>query len=112
MLEHREIGSILVCRLSGRLDGNTADPVAAALQPLLDGAGRQVLLNLETLDYISSIGLRVLVKAAKAVKSGGGVLKLCSASPTVRKVLEISGMDQLLDLRDSEATALAAFSGR
>jgi anti-anti-sigma factor len=112
MLEHNMMGTVLVCRLSGRLDGNAADPLANDLLPLLTDPGRQVLLNLETLDYISSIGLRVLVKAAKAVKGSGGALKLCSASPTVRKVLEISGMDQLLDLRESESAALAAFGAR
>lgn len=112
MLEHTMMGSVLVCRLSGRLDANAADPLTEALLPLLNEPGRQVLLNLESLDYISSIGLRVLVKAAKSVKGSGGALKLCSASPAVRKVLEISGMDQLLDLRETEPAALAAFGAR
>lgn len=109
MITSQDVGDILVCRLSGRLDALGADALAAELMPLLEGPKRRVLLNLEELGYISSIGLRVLVRAAKTVKAGGGMLKLCSAPATVRKVLEISGMDQLLDLRDSESAAIAAF---
>ncbi|MFM8354992.1 MAG: STAS domain-containing protein, partial [Gammaproteobacteria bacterium] len=109
VITSQHVGDILVCRLSGRLDAPGADALSAHLLPLLEGDPRRVLLNLEDLGYISTFGLRVLVKAAKTVKAGGGLLKLCSAPPTVRKVLEISGMDQLLDLRDNESAGLGAF---
>ena len=109
MLETRQEGSVFVCDISGRLDAISSDRFAQDLLEKLAGAGPSVLLNLSKLEYVSSMGLRVFVKAAKAVSAANGTLKVCSPTLPVLRVLEISGLDTLLDLREDEASALASF---
>lgn len=109
-LTPRITDGILVCTITGRLDAVSADAAATELLALLETENNtKVLLNLEQLDYVSSLGLRVFVRAAKVVNGNGGTLKLCSATPPVKKVLEISALDSLLDLRDDEDEALSSF---
>ena len=108
-IQSRQQDGILVCSLSGRLDAVSASETSNELLELIAGNFVNVLLNLENLEYVSSLGLRVFVQAAKQLGAKGGTLKLCSATSPVRKVLEISALDTLLDLRDDEADALGRF---
>lgn len=109
-IQSSEQDGVLVCSLSGRLDAVSANATGSELLELMAaGDVMKVLLNLEKLEYISSLGLRVFVQAAKQLGGKGGVLKLCSATPPVRKVLEISALDSLLDLRDEQDDALQSF---
>ena len=55
------------------------------------------MLDLGRLDYISSAGLRVVLIAAKRLKSVGGALVLCTLNPSVREVFEISGFASILE---------------
>ncbi len=109
MITTRQEAGILVCELSGRLDATSSEAAATELLALVAAGNAKLLLNLKTLDYVSSIGLRVFVRVAKATHAAGGALKLCSPTSSVAKVLEISGMDNLLDLHTEESAALAAF---
>ena len=109
MIKHRSEGTVLVCELEGRLDATQAEAIQDELLGIIAGNSQKVLIHLGAVAYLSSIGIRVLVRAAKQVRAAGGALKLCNTSPPVRKVLEISGMDGILDIRESEEAALAAF---
>lgn len=110
MFTSRAVGNVLVFDLSGRLDATTSEQLAARLLPEIEGETRQVLFNLAEISYMSSIGLRVLVQSAKTLKASGSGLRICAAGPSVQKVLEISGLDQLFGLRDTEDAALAAIA--
>ena len=109
MITTRQETGILVCELGGRLDATSSEAAATELLALVAAGNAKLLLNLKTLDYVSSIGLRVFVRVAKATHAAGGALKLCAPTTSVAKVLEISGMDNLLDLHTEESAALAAF---
>ncbi len=109
MISTRHEAGIIVCELKGRLDTVTSEATWDEIMALVAAGNSRLLLNLAALDYISSIGLRVFVRAAKATHAAGGALKLCSPTASVAKVLEISGMDNLLDLHTAESAALAAF---
>ena len=62
-----------------------------------------------TLAYISSAGLRVILQTAKALRTQEAQFALCSAKGPIREVFEISGIDQIVSIHDSEAAALASF---
>ncbi len=109
MISTRRESGVLVCELGGRLDATTAEAAGEELLSLVAAGSSRLLLNLSSLDYVSSMGLRVFVRAAKAAHAAGGALKLCSPTAPVAKVLEISGMDNLLDMHADESAALAAF---
>lgn len=105
---------------AGRIDHATAEGFKAALAPHLSGVGAgrdRAVIDLAAVEYISSVGLRVLMLASKQVKSQGGVLAVAGLQPVVREIFEISRFNLVLEvfptLRDALAklspAALAAF---
>ena len=105
----REVRDLMIVDMAGRLDSQTAGPASADLNRIAQGAHKKVLLNVGGLAYISSAGLRAILVAAKLVDVNGGVMKICQANASVKKVMEVSGMSSLLHLYDTEAEAAAAF---
>jgi sigma-B regulation protein RsbU (phosphoserine phosphatase) len=76
--------------LRGRLDTATAPELEAALLPLLDSAKvSRLTFHLEGLAYVSSAGVRSLVRAHRLVAGRGGRMAIVGPQPRVRRVLEI-----------------------
>ncbi len=98
---------VAVVTLSGRMDSATSPAADHELAAAI-GAGTPVLLDLGALDYISSAGLRVLLKAAKQAQSAKVKFAVCNPSPAVREVFDVSGFSTLLKLHDTRGAALAA----
>jgi anti-sigma B factor antagonist len=69
-----------------------------------------MIIDFKNLDYISSAGLRVILKATKALKREDGKIMLCDMQDYVKEVFEISGFDSLLPIVGSMGDALDAFS--
>lgn len=100
-------GSLLLLAPVGRLDSNTAQHLDAVLTR--DGAAASgIVIDCAGLDYVSSAGLRVLLKAAKAGRRDGRALSLCALRPNVREVFDISGFTAIFTLHPDRAAALAA----
>ncbi|MEO6102536.1 MAG: STAS domain-containing protein [Pseudoxanthomonas sp.] len=76
--------------LSGRLDSNSHEQLDTALAPLLAAASPAMVLvlDLARLDYISSAGIRCILKARKSLAPGGKVL-VVHPQAQIRKVLDI-----------------------
>ncbi|HEY3916340.1 MAG TPA: STAS domain-containing protein [Stellaceae bacterium] len=96
-----------ILRFSGRLDGTNS---AATDTKLADTVGRNptLILDLAALDYISSAGLRVLLKAAKQSQTAKQKLLLAGLQPSVKQVFEISGFSTLFATFASCDDALAS----
>jgi anti-anti-sigma factor len=116
----RRYGEAVVLAPRGRIDHATADAFKAELLDSLDQAasnGDRVILDLAGVDYMASVGLRVLVLGSKKVKAQGGTLVVAAMQPVVREIYQISRFDVLLpsfaSVRDAVAAvapgALAAF---
>lgn len=80
--------------LSGRLDNSTAPELEKELDEILATASKLVL-DMENLEYISSAGLRVILKTQKALAKKEG-LKLIHVPDTVREVFDITGFTEFL----------------
>ena len=68
-----------------------------------------MILDLESLDYISSAGLRVLLTGAKRLKAKRGKIVLCSAQRHVKEVFDISGFSMIIKVFNDEEEALSGF---
>ena len=90
----------------GRLDAAGAPELETRCKALILEGSSRLLLDLAKVEYVSSAGLRSLLVLAKAVKSAGGALALCSLVPAVRDVMTISGFDNILPLAADRAAAL------
>ena len=96
---------------SGRIDHASADAFAAALQPHVERckAGEPPLvIDMSGIDYISSVGLRVLMVAAKQAEAQAGRIAIAGLTPMVREVFEISRFDMVFSIFDDVEQALAA----
>lgn len=100
--ETREQGSWIIFALSGRLDRINAEDTGKQGDELL-AAHDKLAIDLSSLEYISSAGLRILLRLAKGAKTQGKSFALCGAAGFVREVLEDSNMDVLVDMYDTEA---------
>ena len=88
-------GSLEV-RVSGRLDAHWADHLGRALDEYVRQGHDQVCLELSGLDYVSSMGLRVLVTAWKKFGAVQGRFSVMAPRPNVRQVLEMAGLSALI----------------
>jgi anti-anti-sigma factor len=100
---------VKVLAFEGRLDTQTSTDAQMQLTQLIEGGETKILLNLEKLDYISSAGLRVLLAAAKQLKTTNGELRLCNLNEVILEVFAISGFDMILPISESESEALEGF---
>ena len=101
----------VVLRLVGRLDTVTSRTLEEHIAAHVARGHRRLVLDLAGIDYISSYGLRVFLLNAKKLKGAEDAFALCSVTPGVRKILEISGFDRILTIRRSVAEALDAHKG-
>ncbi len=101
-------GTVCVLEPKGRLDSASARGFEERLRAVLDRGENTLLIDLASLDYISSAGLRVLLVGAKRLQQSGGVIALCDLKPSIREIFEISGFLTIFTAHDDRAAALAA----
>lgn len=86
----------LTIAIEGRLDTMTAPELEKAFNDALSGVS-ELILDMTNLAYISSAGLRVILKAQKAM-SCQGKMKLVGVNETVMEVFEITGFSDILTI--------------
>ena len=82
--------------LSGRLDTVTAPQLEAELEKILSDSDALVL-DMANLEYISSAGLRVILKAQKAMNTKG-TMKLIHVGESIMEVFDITGFSDFLNI--------------
>ena len=98
------ICDVVVVAPAGRIDHATAGELERVLMPLLpqSGSGRQgLILDFAGVDYISSVGLRVLMIAAKQTRTHGARIAVAALQPVVAEIFTISRFDSVLECRRS-----------
>jgi len=101
-------GDVVVVRVKGRLDANSAATLEQALLASIDAGTRRLVIDCEPLDYISSAGLRVLLVAAKRLRAADGVIALAALKEPIKEVLDIAGFSSIFGVHESVAAAVAA----
>lgn len=89
-------GTTLTIEIIGRLDTTSAPKLEAEIKASIDGITKLVL-DFANLEYISSAGLRVLLKSQKTMMKQGEMI-IINASETVREVFELTGFMDILTL--------------
>lgn len=104
------LGSTRVVHVKGRLDHSHAKDFEAALAPHLvacTSGGTPLVLDFSDVVYISSVGLRVLLLAAKQVKAQQGRIAVAALTPIVTEVFEVSHFNLVLSVYPDVAAAAA-----
>jgi anti-sigma B factor antagonist len=80
--------------MSGRLDASQAEKARAVLKTITESC----VLDLADLEYISSLGLGVLLEAQKRLRDRGSGLTLRNLSVHLREVFHLAGFDSVFNL--------------
>lgn len=107
----RQVRTAQVFAPQGRVDQASADTLKQALEAPLAACvagAAPLVIDFSGVPYISSVGLRVLMLAARQASAQGGKLAIAALQPVVREVFQISRFDMVLKLFDDVDAAAAA----
>ena len=93
----KELDGRLVAVLTGELDTASAAETEAALKPLFESTGKDLVLDCTDLQYIASSGIRILVNLLKTAKAKGDQVVLKNVNEVIRDVLELTGFVSYFD---------------
>jgi anti-sigma B factor antagonist/stage II sporulation protein AA (anti-sigma F factor antagonist) len=116
----RKLADVVVAAPVGQIDHPSAQELQQALAPIVeDAAARKapLVLDFSSVEYISSMGLRVLMVAAKQMRSHNVPIVVAALQPVVAEIFEIARFKHVLQvfpsvrdaLRELSASALAAY---
>ena len=95
-IEKKIIGDAATLIVSGRLDTQTAPELEAELDSVLAGL-KELTFDMTNLEYVSSAGLRVILKAQKAMNAQGS-MKLTGVNDSIMEVFDITGFLDILTI--------------
>ena len=90
-------GGKLTIALEGRLDTLTSPDLETEFKSDIDGV-KELVLDLEKLEYISSAGLRVLLSSQK-IMNKQGEMTVTGCSPDIMEIFEVTGFSDILNIR-------------
>lgn len=104
-------GDVAVARLIGRLDTAGVGAIELAFTARLVPEPRPVLIDLTGLDFIASLGVRLLITTARSRARRGAALVMYGAGDTVTDIITTMGLDEIIPLLPDSAAARAAVNG-
>ena len=96
---------VLTLTARGRLDADTTASFAEVMDRCIERGDRKIVLDIAGLDYVSSVGLRALILAAKRLQPLGGRIVLCAPQERTLKLLEIAGFTSIFTIAATRAEA-------
>ena len=90
--------------ITGRLDAHEAPNLRECFEKAREAGARRVEVDMDRVEFMDSSGLAAVVSGLKASRLDGGELVIVSPSPMVRKVLELTLLDQVIPIQDAAKT--------
>lgn len=106
-----QVGGVHIVAVRGELDLSTAPVLEGPLDAALNDGGGSILIDLSACEFIDSTGIALIVRAWQQLTDGGngsGKLVICSRNDQVRRVLDVSGLDQSIPVHATREEGLAA----
>lgn len=109
-LRKRLEGNTVVLEVRGEADLHTAPELRATLTDVIDDGARRVVVDLTATTFIDSMTLGVLLGTLKRLQPSGGRMAIACPDEHVRRVFEITSLQEILNVHASTDAALAAAS--
>ena len=107
-LEHRQVDSTQVVEISGRLVfGRETEQLESLVKDLSAQGASRVVFDISALEYTDSSGVGALVASLTLIKRAGGELRMAGARPRIQRILELTGMDKLVQFYSTVEEAVA-----
>jgi anti-sigma B factor antagonist len=109
-IQQRDREGVLILDLNGRLTvGPEVSIFRDRMQKLIDTGSRQIVLNLQQVDYIDSTGLGALVMCYTSLQRAGGNVKLLNLSRRGIQLLVMTKLTTIFEVFDDEQNAINSF---
>ena len=99
-----------IVKLVGRIDNVTSAEMEASINAALDTSPRALLLDFTEVTFVSSIGLRVLLMAAKRCRKQNAAFALHSVAPQIVTLFGVSGLNAFFPIYPNCDAALSAIA--
>jgi stage II sporulation protein AA (anti-sigma F factor antagonist) len=96
---------VFVIAVEGELDMNTATDLERELEGPLSAAQSPLLIDLSSCEFIDSTGIALIVRSWQAL-DGNGRFALCGVGHQVKRVLDITGLEETIPTHSSREQAL------
>lgn len=100
---------VLVLNPTGRIDGANAKEYEETLIGRIGAGHTKILMDCESVNYISSAGLRVLLMTSRRATESAGKLVLCAVQSQVQEVFKFSGFAEIIPIHSDRDAALESF---
>jgi anti-sigma B factor antagonist len=115
--EARQVGDVTILDITGRIDVGVAlafgagagRPLQEVIRDFAERGQKNIVLNLGEVAYIDSSGIGDLVGSATTLRKQGGDLKIVNPGMVVQKLLSVTRVDTVIEVKPDEASALSAF---
>jgi len=110
----QRLADVFVAEPVGQIDHPNAERLRQALAPVLDAtvlAKGAVVLDFSRVTYISSMGLRILLMAAKQLRAQDARIAVAALQPVVTEIFDIARFNHVLEIFPTVRAALEQFSG-
>lgn len=97
----KEAGGLPVIKLVGEIDLSTSPQFKEKIYEIIESGKRDVIVDLNGLDFMDSTGLGVLVAALKKTRMEGGSIRLICKKNNIMKVFTITGLDKVFSIYDN-----------
>jgi len=110
-LTSSEVDGASVVALDGRIMlGEESDALREKVKSLIAEGNKNIVLNMDHMEYIDSTGLGILVSLHVSARARGGTLKLSNLGPRFHEILRITKLVKVFEVCNTEAAAVASFS--
>ena len=108
-IETQQVGTVEVIKPMGTLVEDDATTFAHKLKRRFESANSRVVLDLCEVPYVDSTALEALLDAAEVMEQRSARLRLVTVAPTVREVLELTGLSQRIQFFERVQDAVRSF---
>jgi len=97
-----------IIALEGEVDVYTAPQLKQQIISMLDNDITKIIVDLTSVDYLDSTALGVLIGGLKRLRERDGSLNLICPNPRIRRIFEITGLDKIFDIYQTQDEAVSA----
>jgi anti-anti-sigma factor len=102
-------GAVTIVRPIGPLTATEAEAFKVRVRELIRENLGRIVIDASSLPFVDSGGLESLADVAADLARGGKELKICAANPTIRQVLELTGLAPQFEHFDDPNSAVRSF---
>ncbi len=114
-IAHKKLNRVDLLTIDGRMDASNAPQLKQQIDALFDQGRFRLVLDLASLEYIASPGLRVLIEARKRARDRkltdleGGDVRIANLPPRIKEVFDLTGFTSLFEIFSDTTEAVGSF---